>query len=368
MTSPAETSLERLPERIVGPRVELRIWHPAWADELSTAILNSLDELRPFMPWAAEEPLSSEARREIMTARREEWREGGDGFYTIFLDGRVIGNCGLHHRAGPGLLEIGYWIDSDHTGRGYATEAAELLRAAALAHPGIDHAIIRHDRANPASGRVAARAGFVFAAERPADQVPGGDRIEWLWRSMSLPGFAVRPERPRDVEAIATVVEAAFGSPVEAGLVADIRASPRYLPDLALVAEIDDPATPEGRRVVGHVMISGCALRTGDGTERPIVMLSPLAVAPDVQRHGVGAALVRRVVDGAAAVGEPLVVLEGNPAYYRRFGFEPADRYGIKLLLPDWAPPEAGQVLLLSNHEPGLTGTVIYPPAFDGLE
>ncbi len=368
MTRHEGALVERLPEKVVGPRLELRIWDPAWADELSTAVVNSLVELRPFMPWAADEPLTPEERREIMAARRQDWSESGDGFYTVSLDGRVIGSCGLHRRAGPGLLEIGYWIDSDHTGQGFATEAAVLLRDVALAHPGNDGVIIRHDRANPASGRVAAKAGFVFAAERPADEVPGGEGVEWIWRFMPLPGFVVRPERPDDTDDIAAVVEAAFTSPVEAGLVAEIRASPLYVPEFALVAEIDDPAAATGRRIVGHVMISGCTLRADDGAERAIAMLSPLAVAPDVQRCGTGAALVRAALDRASVAGQPLVVVAGDPAFYRRFGFEPATDRGIELPLPEWASPDAGQVIRLPAYDPSLTGSVVYPPAFDGLE
>jgi putative acetyltransferase len=38
--------------------------------------------------------------------------------------------------------------------------------------------------------------------------------------------------------------------------------------------------------------------------------------------------------------------------------------------LPDWAPPEAAQVLRLGAHDPddpALRGTVVYPPPFDPL-
>ena len=283
-------------------------------------------------------------------------------------------SCGLHHRSGTGTPEIGYWIDTDHTGRGYATETAVLLRDVALARPDIESVIIRHDRANPASGRVAARAGFVFAAERQAeerhsDRRPGGEGVEWVWRSMPLPGFTIRRERPDDAAAIARVVEAAFGSPAEAELVAEIRASPHYRPELALVAEIDNTAESGGRRrTIGHVMISDCRLRGDDGLERPITMLSPLAVDHDFHERGVGAALVRAVLDGASAAGEPMVVIEGNPAYYRRFGFEPARPHNIELPLPEWAPPEAGQVIYFGDRDPALTGVAVYPPAFDGFE
>jgi putative acetyltransferase len=170
---------------------------------------------------------------------------------------------------------------------------------------------------------------------------------------------SIRPERPEDHEAIAAVVEAAFGSPAEARLVEAIRSSPEYIADLALVAEV-------GGRVVGHVMVSGARLVDGD-TERAIVMLSPLAVAPDLHRSGIGSALVREVTARTDARGEPFVVLEGNPAYYGRLGFEPAADHGITLPLPSWAPTEAAQVMRLSADDPTLTGHVVYPPAFDDV-
>ena len=83
---------------------------------------------------------------------------------------------------------------------------------------------------------------------------------------------------------------------------------------------------------------------------------------------GIGAALVRSVTDLADRRGEPLVVLEGDPRYYSRFGFEPAATHGITLPLPDWAPTEAAQVLRLGHDDPRLRGTVVYPEAFDGLD
>jgi putative acetyltransferase len=172
----------------------------------------------------------------------------------------------------------------------------------------------------------------------------------------------IRPETAADTPAVRRVVARAFGSDVEVDLVDRIRASPVYVPEMALVAAV-------GGAVVGHVMISGATLRHEAG-DRPIVMLSPLAVDPDHQRRGVGSALVRAAVAVADRRGEPLVVLEGNPAWYSRLGFEPAARHGIVIRLPDWAPPEAAQVLRMAAYDPDdptLRGTVVYPPAFDQL-
>ncbi len=166
----------------------------------------------------------------------------------------------------------------------------------------------------------------------------------------------IRTERAGDEPASAALVAAGFGSPAEARLVELLRASPGFWPELALVAE-------SGGEVVGHVMISE-AILDDEGRTRPVATLSPLAVAPDRQGEGIGSTLVRAVTARARERGEPLVVLEGSPAYYGRFGFEPATGHGIHIDLPDWAPPEAAQVLWLRTRDPSLRGRVVYPPAF----
>ena len=169
--------------------------------------------------------------------------------------------------------------------------------------------------------------------------------------------LTIRPERPDDHDAITAVVAAAFGSPTEARLVERIRASAGYRAPLALVADLDG-------EVVGHVMVSDADLHTDTGV-RHLTMLSPLAVAPDHHNQGIGGELVRTVCRLAGEAGEAVVVLEGSPTYYGRFGFEPSARYGIELPIPAWASPEASQALWLGDVDPTLTGRVVYSSAFD---
>lgn len=182
---------------------------------------------------------------------------------------------------------------------------------------------------------------------------------------------SVRPERADDHETIHHVVAAAFESELEARLVAAIRASDNYIADLALVATLDedDDTGTAAAAIVGHVMISYVGLDTGQ--DRGVVQvpsLSPLAVRPDHHRRGIGSLLVRTVTRLADERGEPLVVLEGDPAYYGRLGFEHSVRHGIEIDLPSWAPAEAAQVMVLRNHDPSLRGRIVYPPAFHTVD
>jgi putative acetyltransferase len=175
----------------------------------------------------------------------------------------------------------------------------------------------------------------------------------------TMSDVTIRAERADDIGAISEVVAAAFRSPVEARLVDAIRASANFVPEWSLVAELDG-------RVVGHVMVSFVALHDG-ANERRVGSLSPLAVAPDCHGRGIGSALVRAVTAKVDDRGEPLIVLEGNPVFYGRVGFEHALPHGIRIDLPEWAPSEAAQLIRLTNYDPSIRGKIAYPPAFDSL-
>jgi putative acetyltransferase len=180
----------------------------------------------------------------------------------------------------------------------------------------------------------------------------------------------IEPESVADVPAVRDVALAAFpDEPGVADLVEAIRFSPQYEPDLSLVARVDG-------RVAGFVMISHAELvedgagptgETDAARRHDVLTLSPLAVAPDRQRRGIGAALVRVALAAADLAGAGLVTLEGSPRYYGRLGFRSAAEAGIVMHLPDWAPPEAAQVYLLRGYDPSARGRLVYPPAFDAV-
>jgi putative acetyltransferase len=178
---------------------------------------------------------------------------------------------------------------------------------------------------------------------------------------MSAPAeVVIEPELPADAAAIRDVVGRAFAHHAAVpDLVERIRASPQYIPELALVARV-------GATVAGFVMLSHADVVAEDG-RHDVLTLSPLAVAPELEGRGIGSALVRAGIAAADAGGAGLIVLEGSPAYYGRFGFTYAATSGVTIDLPDWAPPEAAQVYRLRGYSSAVHGRLEYPPAFDVL-
>ena len=170
----------------------------------------------------------------------------------------------------------------------------------------------------------------------------------------------IRREAAPDTGVIRAITAAAFTGPgqspgdvvPEARLVDELRATPAWRPALSLVA-----ASPTGE-VIGHVLCT-----RGHVGQAPALGLAPLSVRPDSQRRGVGSALMHAILGAADALGEPLVALLGDPAYYSRFGFRPSTDYEIAPPVPQWRPHF--QVRTLSGYQPGLHGTFTYPEAFD---
>lgn len=157
----------------------LRPWRMEDAGAALAAVERSLPELRRFMPWAMEPPTiqSIEAFLEGVVS-------GSSMGFGLYDAGRaLVGGFGLHDRRGPGILEMGYWIRSDRTGRGYATAAARALTGTAFDRfPDVDRIEIRCDPANVASGAIPAKLGYrlVNEVEVPVEaEAQTGRQLVW---------------------------------------------------------------------------------------------------------------------------------------------------------------------------------------------
>jgi RimJ/RimL family protein N-acetyltransferase len=153
------------PYAIRTDRLLLRCWEPDDVEALEEAIVESLDHLRPWMPWAGAEPIAREERLAILERFRRLFVSGEDYVYGVFDHaGVVVGGTGLHTRTGPGGLEIGYWIRARRTGAGLATEATAALTRIAFERCGVERVEIKVDPGNSASLAVPRRLGFTEEA------------------------------------------------------------------------------------------------------------------------------------------------------------------------------------------------------------
>lgn len=111
---------------------------------------------------------------------------------------------------------------------------------------------------------------------------------------------------------VSALYQAAFPEEDLTGVVADL---------LALEDKVLSVGAYDGSRLVGHVIFTrgtvGRALAT---------LLGPLAVHPDRQRQGVGAALIAEGLAQVQKAGAVQAFVLGDPTYYARSGFMEEDR------------------------------------------
>lgn len=165
----------------------------------------------------------------------------------------------------------------------------------------------------------------------------------------------IRSERPEDIPGIRNVNESAFETAAEAGLVDALREQAR--PIVSLVAIENDA-------VVGHILFSPATLSSQP--EMQIMGLAPLAIVPARQKQGIGSELVRRGLEECRLLGFVAVVVLGHAAYYPKFGFASASRFG---LVSEYDVPD--DVFMALELETGVLsgkpGTIRYHPAFASL-
>jgi len=167
----------------------VRCYEPRDAALLKRAVDASLEHLRPWMPWALDEPRPLDEKIGLLRSFRGQFDLDQNYVYGVFTpdESQVVGGSGLHPRVGDGGLEIGYWISTAEVGKGYATEVAAALTRVAFALPEVDRVHIHIDPDNVASVRVPRKLGFVEEAtlrRRLPPRPPGGQRRDQLTFTM----------------------------------------------------------------------------------------------------------------------------------------------------------------------------------------
>ncbi len=142
-----------------SPRLSLEPTNPAYFEGFWRSVLESVDELRVWMPWAVEP--DEKVALDFLTKAEHEWNEGLERHFTLFYQGEVCGQCSLDTAdAMYSSYEIGYWLRSDLCGRGLMTEAARAVVSFGFDEVGMHRIALLAGTENAASIRVAEKLGF----------------------------------------------------------------------------------------------------------------------------------------------------------------------------------------------------------------
>ena len=174
-----------LPERIeLGDDTNLRWMTVDDAETIAHAVGESLDHLKPWMPWADAQSAEVGFQRGRLRNQPQQRERDEEWQYGLFTgaDDAFIGAFGLMTRRGPGTLEIGYWLHVDAGNRGHATRSALALTEAGLRIKNIDRMIIVCDEANVRSAAIPKRLGYMLerVEERPPE-APGETGRTQIW-------------------------------------------------------------------------------------------------------------------------------------------------------------------------------------------
>jgi putative acetyltransferase len=159
----------------------------------------------------------------------------------------------------------------------------------------------------------------------------------------------LREAQRGDASGIVEVHEAASPGSGDAALYRQLRGEGDLLHSIVAV---------EGRNVRGHAAFSRALLA---GT--PVVVVGPVAVVPDLQRRGIGTAMMEQGISSCRADDEVAIFLLGDPAFYGRLGFSAA-------VAASFESPYAGpgfQALVLRTELLPACGALEYPAPFASL-
>lgn len=153
-----------VPESFESERLLLRA--PLWGDgeDVNAAVIESIEELRPWMPWAQNIPAVEETEKNMRRARIQ-FLERTDLRLHLFHKetGQLIGCSGLHRIDWKSRkFEIGYWVRTSCSKQGYITEAVDAITNFAIQELQANRIEIRCDSRNIRSARVAERSGFAL--------------------------------------------------------------------------------------------------------------------------------------------------------------------------------------------------------------
>jgi len=180
-------------------------------------------------------------------------------------------------------------------------------------------------------------------------------------KTKSMLNIIIRPEMISEYLVVDKLIYTAFSTDhgIDTGTFMmnhfiEERKKKTFIPELSLVALL------ENGTIVGEVALHKTDIVTPKGTNTQLT-LSQSAVLPEYRMQGIMRELVTYSLNKASKMGYKAVFLGGNPAIYRRFGFEPSYKYGIYHENREKWGDEGFMVCVLAKDAlDGITGTTSY--------
>ena len=163
--------MSRLPAEL-GDGIVLRRLTMGDLDEIWALLEQERDRLGSWMPWISGLTTIDEERAWLESVSSNEGTLEGCG---LFVEGRYVGGVGLSWDAFNIVGEIGYWIGSEHEGRGLVTRAVRVLIDVGFEELGLNRIVIRTGVDNQRSRAIPERLGFTREGiERGSGRGTGG--------------------------------------------------------------------------------------------------------------------------------------------------------------------------------------------------
>lgn len=140
-------------------RLRLEPLSPKHIDSMWKSALDSMEELRPWLPWAVDASL--EETRAFAEMCESNWADNKAWAFAIIKDGEVIGTIGLDDaQSDTSRAEMGYWLRTADAGKSLMTEAAAAVIEFGFNQLGLHRIELEAGVDNPGSLKVAEKLGF----------------------------------------------------------------------------------------------------------------------------------------------------------------------------------------------------------------
>lgn len=165
----------------------------------------------------------------------------------------------------------------------------------------------------------------------------------------------IRQETFKDYKEVYELITEAFATAEHADgneqdLVVALRKGNAFIPELSLVAEVDN-------KLAGHILFTKAKVNNDI-----VLVLAPLSIKPQYQKQGIGTALIIEGHKIAKELGYQYSLVLGSETYYPKVGYIPAEQIGIEV--PQGIPTENFMAIKLQENAKTISGTVTYAKEF----